>query len=462
MSRQTRNSTKAKSNGNNDKVTMKNLCVELNKKMEEMNLEKEYGNQKADLGNISNLEQEAGVKEDAFKNKSYHVTTATKKRRAEVALEKEGGIKRTAFGDITNTRKEEGAPAGSRKYVTEIENITQTLRNTKLRNCDNKKYRRHRSENNLNMNYSQLASIPVINCESSVSIIGDVFREAPRPRPTPPEGVRDFDEENMMEPMEHAQYAMETFQYFKEREKRFRVAHYMDHQTDITVHMRSFLVDSIDELQGYWKLGHETLYTAIKMIDLYLSKHQVSRNHLQLVGMTALMIACKIEETKPPVVAEFVEITGGEFDARQMLWMERRMITVLDYDLGFPLSYNYLRRLVRVCRIEKRTYALARYILELSLAEYWFNVQMNESQLAAAALILALKMKSIEGWASTIKYYSGLNLIKVNVTVQKLLKMMKRSPEMLPKGIIAKYSSKAQYEVAKIVVPSSVTLTVDG
>ena len=138
MSRQTRNSTRAKSNGNNDKVTMKNLCVELNKKMEEMNLEKEYGNQKADLGNISNLEQEAGVKEDAFKNKSYHVITATKKRRAEVALEKEGGIKRTAFGDITNTRKEEGPPAGSRKYVTEIENITQTLRNTKLRNCDNK------------------------------------------------------------------------------------------------------------------------------------------------------------------------------------------------------------------------------------------------------------------------------------------------------------------------------------
>jgi hypothetical protein len=45
----------------------------------------------------------------------------------------------------------------------------------------------------------------------------------------------------------------------------------------------------------------------------------------------------------------------------------------------------------------------ARYILEMSLLDYNFNVETSESLLAAAALVLALKIKEIKGWTETLQ-----------------------------------------------------------
>ena len=49
-----------------------------------------------------------------------------------------------------------------------------------------------------------------------------------------------------------------------------------------------------------------------------------------------------------------------------------------------------------------------RYILESSLLEYKFNVEMSESLLAAATMAVAFKVKGIEGWEATLEYYSGI------------------------------------------------------
>ena len=43
-------------------------------------------------------------------------------------------------------------------------------------------------------------------------------------------------------------------------------------QADITEGMRAILVDWLVEVQESFELNHETLYTAVKLMDLYLSK----------------------------------------------------------------------------------------------------------------------------------------------------------------------------------------------
>ena len=43
-------------------------------------------------------------------------------------------------------------------------------------------------------------------------------------------------------------------------------------QADITESMRAILVDWLVEVQESFELNHETLYTAVKLMDLYLSK----------------------------------------------------------------------------------------------------------------------------------------------------------------------------------------------
>ena len=52
----------------------------------------------------------------------------------------------------------------------------------------------------------------------------------------------------------------------------FKVSDYMSEQPEINKSMRAILVDWLVEVQESFELNHETLYTAVKMMDLYLSR----------------------------------------------------------------------------------------------------------------------------------------------------------------------------------------------
>ena len=69
----------------------------------------------------------------------------------------------------------------------------------------------------------------------------------------------------------------------------------MDGQTDLTTSMRAILVDWLVEVQENFELNHETLYLAVKLVDKYLCDNQMTRERLQLVGSTAMFIACKFD-----------------------------------------------------------------------------------------------------------------------------------------------------------------------
>ena len=59
----------------------------------------------------------------------------------------------------------------------------------------------------------------------------------------------------------------------------------------------------------------------------------------------------------------------------------------------------------RVCNVGIPVLTLARYILETTLMEYSLNIEVSESKLAAAALVLALIMKNITSkprWSTTV------------------------------------------------------------
>ena len=69
----------------------------------------------------------------------------------------------------------------------------------------------------------------------------------------------------------------------------------MPEQKDINASMRTILVDWLIEVQENFELFHETLYLAVKLTDRYLSKKEVKREYLQLVGATSMLIAAKFE-----------------------------------------------------------------------------------------------------------------------------------------------------------------------
>eukprot|EP00092_Neocalanus_flemingeri_P051313 GFUD01059645.1.p1 GENE.GFUD01059645.1~~GFUD01059645.1.p1 ORF type:complete len:326 (+),score=67.79 GFUD01059645.1:71-979(+) len=132
-------------------------------------------------------------------------------------------------------------------------------------------------------------------------------------RATPPDGILDFDLETLGDPQQHSEYAMETFQYYRNREAAFRIPDYMSAQMEVTDVMRAILVDWLVEVQESFELNHETLYTAVKMTDLYLSKKQVRKEDLQLVGATACLLACKVDERIAPMVDDFLYVCDDAY-----------------------------------------------------------------------------------------------------------------------------------------------------
>jgi G2/mitotic-specific cyclin-B, other len=77
---------------------------------------------------------------------------------------------------------------------------------------------------------------------------------------------------------------------------------YMSSQAEISERMRAILIDWIIEVQYRLTLMPETLYLTVYIIDQYLSMESVPRKELQLVGISAMLIASKYEEIWAPLV----------------------------------------------------------------------------------------------------------------------------------------------------------------
>ena len=86
--------------------------------------------------------------------------------------------------------------------------------------------------------------------------------------------------------------------------------------------MRGLLLAWLVEVHIKFKLLPETLFITVNLIDRFTERVVVKRNEYQLVGVTAMLIASKLEEINPPLVATFEEITDNCYTRQQILQQE--------------------------------------------------------------------------------------------------------------------------------------------
>lgn len=293
-----------------------------------------------------------------------------------------------------------------------------------------------------------------VNLDDSANRSLDEETEEPH---KPPPGVCDFDQENWNDPFQVSHYAMDIFNYLKSRERLFPIDDYLQRMKGITSWMRALLVDWMVEVQESFELNHETLYLAVKLVDLFLTrssktlseKDHLSKEELQLLGASALFIASKFDERIPPLVDDFLYICDGAYTLSQLLNMEMSILRVVDFDLGVPLSYRFLRRFARCARVSMPTLTLARFVLEQCLLEYSL-LQHSDSKMAAAALYLALRMKSLGSWTPTLQYYTGYTLKEILPIAIAQNATLHKKPKSAISTVRNKYSHTIFFEVAKV------------
>lgn len=85
-------------------------------------------------------------------------------------------------------------------------------------------------------------------------------------------------------------------------------------------------------------MRQETLHLTIIVINKMLCEVQVTKAELQLVGVTALFIASKIEEIYPPKIHELVYLTNNAYTKNEVLQLENVILIRLQFNFVVPYS----------------------------------------------------------------------------------------------------------------------------
>lgn len=173
----------------------------------------------------------------------------------------------------------------------------------------------------------------------------------------------------------------------------------------------------------YLRSSCKTCYTSIHQTC------QIFKRDFQLVGVTAMFIACKYEEIYFPELADFLGMTENAYQREEMRAMEVRILKALDYTLGTPAVVHFLRRYSRIAEVRKteiaapqslvlplciqvtsKVHVMARFLSELCAVDYQM-LEFVPSQQAAACLTLAIKLlgdSSKRKWVSQLR--TGANV----------------------------------------------------
>merc|ERR1712141_210343 len=104
--------------------------------------------------------------------------------------------------------------------------------------------------------------------------------------------------------------------------------------------MRTILLDWLIEVCEVYGLHRETFYMGTDFFDRYMSKtFNIPKNKLQLIGVTCLFIAAKIEEIYPPKLQEFAFVTDGACSEDEIIQMELVVLKGLNWGLS-PMTPN--------------------------------------------------------------------------------------------------------------------------
>ncbi|KAH9301742.1 hypothetical protein KI387_013325, partial [Taxus chinensis] len=131
-----------------------------------------------------------------------------------------------------------------------------------------------------------------------------------------------IDDEDLQNQLAVAEYVEDIYKFYRKTEIMSCVPpDYMSKQVEINDKMRAILIDWLIEVHLKFELMPETLYLTMNVIDRYLSLETVTRRKLQLVGLTAMFIACKYEEIWTPEINDFVSISAKEYTREHIVAM---------------------------------------------------------------------------------------------------------------------------------------------
>ena len=181
--------------------------------------------------------------------------------------------------------------------------------------------------------------------------------------------------------------------------KPLAIYNYMNDQNEINEQMRSILIDWLIDVHHKFKFREETLYMTVLIIDRYCTIRQIARVNLQLLGITAMMIACKHEEIDLPKIEDFIYITDNAYSKKDIIKLENNILIALNFELLFPSSLRFFEYLSVNFNFDKKAIFMGKYLMESFL--------YKASVISCACAYIVMKFFKLEGYQESYskKYY---------------------------------------------------------
>merc|ERR1712087_370980 len=161
-------------------------------------------------------------------------------------------------------------------------------------------------------------------------------------------------------------------------------------QRRMTVPMREVLLEWLMDVQ--WDLGlmDETMFAGLNYIDVFLSKQPVQSKYLQLLGITAMMLASKTYEVRSQSVHEWLYLAKNQYSKKNVLALERKLLECLDWNIFQVTPFNFCKPWLKVLRI--RDDDGVRFMFDFLIRVVYANtlcLELNVSRMTAVAIALS-------------------------------------------------------------------------
>lgn len=163
-----------------------------------------------------------------------------------------------------------------------------------------------------------------------------------------------------------------------------------------------------------------------------------------------MLLAAKFEEIYAPAVEEFVYISDNTYDHEEIVTMESKVCSILNFRLTVSTSITFLGRFLMAAKVDttghKYSFArlphLAHYLAELALQEYSMLL-FEPSRIAAAAVALARRTLNMSPvWTPTLSYYTDYNLSSLYMCEKALRRLQRNAASGELHAIHDKYSEE--------------------
>lgn len=188
------------------------------------------------------------------------------------------------------------------------------------------------------------------------------------------------------------EYFPELLACLKTEEKKLRYNFQLRRcHPEVSEKMRLILVSWLIEVHRKFKLLDETLYLTVHIIDICLhSKNEDitwNKSNFQLLGISALLLACKYEEIYFPHISDFYCITDRAFSIQQIINCEFLICKMLNYFILTCYPIRFLELYKYIFDLSEAEFFFCKLILEVSLMDSRF-LEFDRSIVALTAVFV--------------------------------------------------------------------------